>query len=368
MDFTGRIGRMRAGFAEHRIDAMLVSKVENIRYLTGFTGQDAYILITPESLSFMTDSRYYEQFKQEVRCGYDLVPFFQESLGKKTGGLAAKHGFKRLGIEAAALSYYSVEELKENAGAEIVPLTGVVEKLRVFKEQEEIDCIKRAVGAKEAAFSELLKLIKPEVTEADLAAEFEYRIRKNGADAASFTSIVAFGENSSKPHATVGARKPVPASPLLFDIGAKVDGYCSDMTRTVFLGGVSPGWEKIYGAVLEAKDAAAAKGKAGMTGADIDRIARDVIAGHGFDTYQEDGEERKYFAHGLGHGVGLEVHEEPRVNAKGLDPLEPGMIITIEPGIYLPGQGGIRIEDMSLVAENGFINLNSLPTALKVVQ
>jgi Xaa-Pro aminopeptidase len=368
MDFAGRIGRIRASFAEHRIDAMLVSKVENVRYLTGFTGQDAFILIAPGSLSFMTDSRYYEQFKQEVRCGYDLVPFFQESLGKRTGGLAAKSGVKRIGVEASALSYYAVEELKENAGAEIITLTGVVEKLRVIKEPEEIEFLRRAINAKEQAFSELLKLIKPETTEADLAAEFEYRIRKKGADSASFTSIVAFGENSSKPHATVGTRKPVPASPLLFDIGAKVDGYCSDMTRTVFLGGVSPGWEKIYNAVLEAKDAAAAQGKGGMTGAEIDRIARDVIVGHGYDTYLEDGEERKYFAHGLGHGVGLEVHEEPRVNAKGIEALKPGMVITIEPGIYLPSQGGIRIEDMYLVAESGFINLNNLPTGLKVVQ
>ncbi len=368
MDFAGRIGRLRELLDKVRIDAMLVSKHENIHYLSCFTGSTAQVVISGSELLFLTDSRYYEQFRQEVSGGYQLVPFYTGSLGAKLAELAALAGIKKLGVEASALSYAQVEEIKENAGVEVSPLSGIVESLRIIKDAEEIECIRRAIRLKEEAYTETLKCLKPEVTEAEIAAEFEYRIRLKGARASSFSPIVAFGENSCKPHASFGARKLVPASPLLFDLGVKLDNYCSDFTRTVFFGGVSPGWEDIYRAVLEAKEAAAAQGKPGMSCADVDRVARDIIVGKGFDSYEENGEERKYFGHGLGHGVGLEVHEGPRLHGKSVDALEPGMVITIEPGIYLPGQGGVRIEDIYLVDDKGLVNLNTLPTDLKVVQ
>jgi Xaa-Pro aminopeptidase len=368
MDFTGRIGRLRGLFCKHGIDAMLVSKLENIHYLSGFTGSTAQLIITVNELFFLTDSRYYEQFKQEVMGGYQLIPFYTGTLGGKLAELGSSAGIKKMGVEASALTYAQVLELQENAGMEIAPVSGVVEGLRIIKEPEEVDCLRRAIKLKEEAYSEVIKLLKPDVTEAETAAEFEYRIRLKGARASSFSPIVAFGENSCKPHASFSSRKLVPASPLLFDLGVKLDSYCSDFTRTIFFGGVSPGWEKIYNAVLEAKDAAATLGKPGMTGLEVDKLARDIIVARGFDSYNENGEERKYFGHGLGHGVGLEVHEGPRLHSKSADILEPGMIITIEPGIYLPGQGGVRIEDMYLVTDNGFENLNSLPTDLKVVQ
>lgn len=355
-------------FGKHGIDAMLVSKLENINYLSGFTGSTAQLIITGNELFFLTDSRYYEQFKQEVMGGYQLIPFYTGTLGGKLAELGARAGIKRIGVEASALTYAQVLELQDNAGMEIAPISGVVEGLRIIKEPEEVECLRRAIRLKEEAYSDTIKLLKPEVTEAEIAAEFEYRIRLKGARASSFSPIVAFGENSCKPHASFSSRKLVPASPLLFDLGVKLDSYCSDFTRTIFFGGVSPGWEKIYNAVLEAKDAASTLGKPGMTGTDVDRIAREIIVARGFDSYEENGEERKYFGHGLGHGVGLEVHEGPRLHSKSADILEPGMIITIEPGIYLPGQGGVRIEDMYLVTESGFENLNSLPTGLKVVQ
>ncbi len=368
MDFAGRIERVRGRFAECRVEAMLISSLKNAFYLSNFSGSTAQILLTEERQLFLTDSRYYERFTEDVRGGYELVPFYQESLGKKLRELADKWGFKRLGVEAEHLSLAQVEEIKENSPLEIVPLQGVVESLRSIKDDEEIAAIRRAIQVKESAFTELLKLVKPEVTEADLAAEFEYRVRKKGAKASSFPPLIAFGRNSSKPHAAVTDQLLMPAMPLTFDLGAELDGYCSDMTRTVFFGGVSQGWREIYNIVREAKEAVYRAACAGMSCKEVDRVARNIIEGKGYDTYKVDGEERRYFGHGLGHGVGIEVHETPRLNARSSEILQPGMVITIEPGIYLPEQGGIRIEDMYLVEDKRLINLNTLPTDIVVVQ
>jgi len=368
MDFAGRIQRIRDGLDAHQIDAMLVSYLKNIFYLSGFGGSTAEILITGEHALFLTDSRYYERFKEEVCEGYRLVPFYQESLGRKLKELAVEHGFTRLGIEADHLPFAQVEELKENSGADIVPLSGVVEKLRLVKDDDEIAALERAIRLKEEVFTELIGLIRGDVTEADLAAEFEYRLRKKGAQMASFPPIVAFGKNSSKPHATFTSQTLVPTMPLTFDLGAELDGYCSDLTRTVFYGGVAQGWQEIYAIVREAKDAAAGSARAGMRCADVDRIARDIICRSGYDSYKVDGEERKYFGHGLGHGVGVEVHEAPRLNNRSEETLKAGSVVTIEPGIYLPDQGGIRIEDMYVVRDGCLENLNSLSTDILVVE
>jgi len=368
MNYAQRIQRIRDSLAGHQIDAILVSYLKNIFYLSGFSGSTAEIIISEEDALFLTDSRYYERFKEEVHEGYKLVPFYQESLGRKLKELAAKHGIGRLGIEADHLSLTQVEELKENSGVDIVPLSGVVEKLRIVKDDEEIAALERAIRLKEEVFTELVGLIRGDVTEADLAAEFEYRLRKKGAQVASFAPIVAFGKNSSKPHATFTSQTLVPTMPLTFDLGVELDGYCSDMTRTVFYGGVAQGWREIYTLVREAKEAAAAAARAGVRCADVDRVARDIICQGGYDSYKADGEERKYFGHGLGHGVGVEVHEAPRLNNQSEETLEVGNIVTIEPGIYLPDQGGIRIEDMYVVRGDGLVNLNALPTDILVVE
>jgi Xaa-Pro aminopeptidase len=368
MNFAGRIQRIRDCLAGRQVDAMLVSYLKNIFYLSGFSGSTAEVLITGEDALFLTDSRYYERFAEEVFEEYQLVPFYQESLGRKLKELAGKHELGRLGIEADHLSLTQVEELKGNSGVDIVPLSGVVEKLRIVKDDEEIAALTRAIRLKEEVFTELVGLIRGDVTEADLAAEFEYRLRKKGAQMASFPPIVAFGKNSSKPHATFTDQTLVPTMPLTFDLGVELDGYCSDMTRTIFFGGVAQGWREIYSIVNEAKEAAADDARAGMRCADVDRIARDIICQGGYDSYKVDGDERKYFGHGLGHGVGVEVHEAPRLNNRSEETLEVGSIVTIEPGIYLPDQGGIRIEDMYVVRDNRLVNLNSLPTDILVVE
>jgi Xaa-Pro aminopeptidase len=368
MDFQKRIRALRDSFAAQRVDAVAITNLKNIFYLSNFSGSTAVILLTESRNIFLTDFRYYGKFETEVFNGFELVPFYNESLGKKIGDLAGANGFKRLGFESENLTHAQVAGLQDKSGVELVPTTGLVEKLRLIKDAEEIDSIKRAVALKEDAFREVCKQIKESVTEADLAAEFEYRIRKRGAQRASFSPIVAFGPNSAMPHASFTSQQLIPGMPLTFDLGVELDGYCSDMTRTIFFGGVSPGWERIYNVVREAKAAAAENARAGMKCVDVDKMARDIIVGEGYGKYKmEDGSERDYFGHGLGHGVGLEVHEAPRLNTVSKDTLKTGMMVTIEPGIYLPGQGGIRIEDLYLVGKNGLVNLNSLKSELQVV-
>ncbi len=368
MDFGGRIQRARDRLDGHQIDSMLVSNLKNIYYLSGFSGTTAVILISNENLLFLTDSRYYDRFKEEVYEGYELIPFYQESLGRKLKELAAEYRLGRVGIEAEHMPLAQFEELKENSGAKVVPLKGVVEELRLVKDDEEIAALKRAIRLKEEIFTELVGFIRNGVTEADLAAEFEYRLRRKGARMASFPPIVAFGKNASKPHATFTDQPLVPTMPLTFDLGVELDGYCSDMTRTIFYGGVAQGWQEIYSIVRRAKDAAAESARAGMRCADVDRVARDIISQAGYDTYEVGGEKRKYFGHGLGHGVGVEVHEAPRLNNRSDETLKAGSVVTIEPGIYLPDQGGVRIEDMYVVRAKGLENLNTLPTDIMVVK
>lgn len=368
MDFQKRIRALRDSFAAQRVDAVVVSNLKNIFYLSNFSGSTAAIVFTESRNLFLTDFRYYGKFETEVVDGYELVPFYNESLGKKMGDLAKANGFKRLGFEADNLTHTQVADLTGKSGVDLVPTTGMVEKQRLIKDTEEVDAIKRAVAVKEDAFREVCKQIKEGVTEAELAAEFEYRIRKKGAQCASFPPIVAFGPNSAMPHASFTSQQLIPGMPLTFDLGVELNGYCSDMTRTIFFGGVSPGWERIYNVVREAKAAAAENAHAGMRCAEVDKMARDIIVGEGYGKYRaDDGSERDYFGHGLGHGVGLEVHEAPRLNTVSKDTLKPGMVVTIEPGIYLPGQGGIRIEDMYLVGKDRLVNLNSLKSDLQVV-
>ncbi len=368
MDFHKRIKVLRESFAAQRVDAVLITNLKNIFYLSNFDGSTAAILLTEDRNLFLTDFRYYGKFETQVSDGYELVPFYNESLGKKIGDLARANGIKRLGFESENLTHAQATELEDKAGVELVPTTGLVEKQRLIKSAEEVEAIKRAVALKESAFSEVCKQIKEGVTEAELAAEFEYRIRKKGAQRASFSPIVAFGPNSAMPHAGFTNQQLIPGMPLTFDLGVELDGYCSDMTRTIFFGGVSPGWERIYNIVREAKAAAAESARPGMKCAEVDKIARSIVEGEGYGKYKaEDGTERDYFGHGLGHGVGLEVHEAPRLNAVSKDVLKPGMVVTIEPGIYLPGQGGIRIEDLYLVGKERLNNLNSVTSSLQVI-
>jgi len=357
--YQARIDSLRHKLDSIGLDALLVNCLPNIFYLSGFTGSTVWILVGRERMLFLTDSRYHEQFHEEVHDEYELVDFYQEALGDRLSELARECGWERTGFEAQHLSHAETEEIARKADQwEFVPSSGLIEEMRVLKDEEEVGPIREAVRVVESTFQELTGLLGPGVTEADLAAEFEYRIRKQGVRSASFSPIVAFGPNSAKPHAGFSDQELIPGMPLTFDLGVVFQGYCSDMTRTVFHGGASAGWEKLYRIIRAAKEAAAKAAGPGVACVDVDRAARDLIEAEGYGSN---------FGHGLGHGVGIEVHEQPRVNKRSREVLQPGMVFTIEPGIYLAGQGGIRIEDMYLVTAAGVERLNRLDTEMLII-
>jgi len=272
--------------------------------------------------------------------------------------LADTATIKQIGFDAAHVTYTALQKLQVADNREFTPTTGWVEDLRIIKDEAEIELLRASVRMNEEVLEACLNIIGPETTEADLAAEIHYQALKRGAQGYSFDPIVASGTNSSKPHAGFTSGKLVPAAPLTIDMGIILDGYCSDMTRTVFYQDCPANWEKIYRLVREAKDQAFAAIRPGKLGREIDAVARDMIYGAGYEGK---------FEHGLGHGVGIEVHEQPTLSRMGEQELKPGMVVSDEPGIYLPGQGGIRIEDMVVVRENGAENLNELSTELRIV-
>jgi Xaa-Pro aminopeptidase len=284
-----------------------------------------------------------------VQGGWQLADNTGKDLGRDViPALPGAAALRRIGIEAAHLSVASHARLLSAGGREYIPTTGLIEGLRSVKDSAEIQTIRRAVALGEQVFAQLLPLITPAATEADLAAEIEYRARKLGATECSFKPIIASGPRSALPHAGYTAQALQPGQPLSIDMGVVLEGYCSDMTRTVFPGDCPAQWRELYAIVLEAKRRGFGATLAGATGAQADSAARDYIAERGYGAQ---------FGHGLGHGVGIQIHEAPSLIWTAERRLEPGNVVTCEPGIYRPGQGGIRIEDMTLVTDSGPQNL-----------
>jgi Xaa-Pro aminopeptidase len=346
-----RLQLVRDRLSAEGLDALLVTSLPNIYYLSGFTGSTAVVAVTHGHAWFITDFRYHEQVAQQVPAAYTLV----DNTGRKLmqdvlPGLSDSANMKRVGFESQHVVHAVFTKLSEMNGMGFVPTEGWIEDLRLIKDEQEIERLRAAVRLNERVFSELLELIGPQTTEADLAAEIHFRALKYGAQGYSFDPIVASGAHAAKPHAGFTAERLVPGQPLTIDMGLKLDGYCSDMTRTVFIKDCTPRWKKIYNLVREAKDRAFAQIRPGRVGREIDAVARELINGAG-----------------LGHGVGVEVHEQPTLSSVGERELRPGMVVTDEPGIYLAGEGGVRIEDMVVVREDGAENLNELDTELRVV-
>ena len=357
--FAKRAARVIEQLNAKELDALLVTSLPNIQYLTGFTGSTALVLISPQRSWFITDTRYTERVGKTLDPQYTLVDNtglkLIEEVWPKLEGASA---FQCVGFEAAHVNVAQLERLSKAAQFKWEPTEGIVEDLRIVKDEGEIELLRQATALGERIFSELLPLCNADTTEADLAAELYYRAMKYGAESVSFSPIIASGPNSAMPHASFTTQKLVPGAPLTFDMGVRLNGYASDMTRTVFFKDCPKKWEEIYNIVHEAKDAATAAVKPGLKGREIDAVARNIIAGRGYGDN---------FGHGLGHGVGIEVHEQPRLSKLGEIVLKPGMCTSNEPGIYLPGQGGIRIEDVIVVRENGAENLNKLETGVTVV-
>jgi Xaa-Pro aminopeptidase len=327
------------------LDALYITRPENVRYLTGFPHpEDAQVLITPEGAFLLTDPRYPEAERESRIPARVLKREEREALFQDLRG--------RVGFEAEHLPYAALERLRELSPAEWVPTKGVIERLRLKKRPEEVARIRQAQTLAERALQRALALLRPGAEEREVALEIEFFLRKEGAEGVAFPPIVASGARGALPHAGASEKRLEPGELITLDLGAKVAGYHSDMTRTVALGKPSPEMRRVYEAVQEALEVALQGLKPGRTGKEVDALAREALGRHGLD---------RYFVHSLGHGVGLAVHEGPGLSPYTEEVLEPGMVVTVEPGVYLPGVGGVRIEELVLITEDGIELLSRFP-------
>ena len=341
-----RLRKLRTSIAEKELGALLISQPENLRYLSGFTGSSGWLLISGQNAILATDFRYVEQAKGESP-DFEIIQIKQE-LHDWLPGLVSDLGWHKLGFEANFISYEGYHKLGEaiktkQVNLEIIPTTGIVEQLRSIKEPEELRFITKAVELADAAFEQAKAIIRHGITEKEIAWEIEKFLRQKGSEGIPFEIIVASGPNSALPHARPTEQTIRSGEPVLIDMGARISGYCSDLSRTLFLGRANKTFQEIYNIVLKAQTTAMEGIESAMDASQADRLARSVVEQAGYGDA---------FGHGLGHGVGLAVHEFPRLGLSSSDSLADGMIFTIEPGIYFAGQGGVRIEDM-VVLENG---------------
>ena len=320
-------------------DAVLITKRENYMYLSGFTGTSACLFITGSRAVLLTDFRYVEQAAAQAP-DYEILKYAGSKFNE-LNDLIESEKVENLSFEDEHLTFSEHTEFVEKLNIKVFsPLGQAIEELRRVKDGSEIELIEKAVRIADDAFTYILKFIKPGVSENELAAEMEYFMKRQGATGPSFETIVASGKRSSMPHGIASEKKIEQGDVITMDYGALYKGYCSDMTRTVFLGKPDRELERIYGIVLDTQLKGISAVKQGITGKDVDSAARKVIADAGFGDN---------FGHGLGHGVGLEIHEEPMLSMRGSIELKDGMVVTVEPGIYVTGLGGVRIEDMVVV-------------------
>lgn len=351
--YSRRLAAVRAAFEDWGIDGLLIESAANRRWLSGFTGSSGRVLITREQALLATDFRYWGQAAVQS-------PDFELFRERRTDGELLRFmettAARRIGIEAGFTTLSRSEALHALAEFSWLPLPQTMESFRRVKDADELEAIRRAAALTDAAMAQVNQLAEPGISERQLAWELEKRMRESGADRLAFSTIVASGPNGASPHHATGARLLEPGDAITVDMGAEVNGYKSDLTRSFFLGDTPTDrfWE-IYRLTLSAHEAAFARAKAGMTAKEIDSLSRDVIAAAGY------GEQ---FGHGLGHGVGLDIHEDPFLRQGEPAPSEivrAGTVITIEPGIYIPGWSGIRIEDLAYITEEGLKSISLCP-------
>lgn len=355
---NARIKSLCAAFAQHDLDAMLISKTQNVRYLSDFTGTVGTLIVTNNNVYLFTDGRYLEQAKEQVaKHGQQFkVVKINDDYYQKLRQAIQESNISRLGFETDFISYEKYDKLlQEIVNIKLMPVKNITEQLRMIKDNQELQLIQQAVAIADQAWSKMLRFVQPGITEKELALELEIIMRRLGAEDRAFDIIVAAGLRGALPHGVASNRVIQTGDLVTIDFGALYQGYHSDITRNFVLG--SPGKKqlKIYNLVLEAQLAGIKKVAAGVAVAAVDLAARAVIKNYGY---------APYFTHSTGHGVGLAIHELPRIShlEKQLI-LQPGMVITIEPGIYLPDWGGVRIEDMVLVTETGCCVLTKTPKA-----
>lgn len=352
------IGKLKSFLQDKDYAAFIVSE-ENRRYFTAFPSSDGFLIVTAEKAVFLTDSRYIEAAQQQcVDC--DEVLLFK-SIKESIVPVVEELGIKKLAVESGRITLRQLAMYSSGINVEFETdnaLENAIEDIRLIKSREEIDRVVKAQRIAEKAFEHILGFIKVGMTEREIGLELDYFMLRNGADALSFETIAVSGEKTSMPHGVPGMRRIQNGDFITMDYGAVVDGYHSDMTRTIAVGSVSDEQKKVYDTVLKAQTEAFAVMRPGVPCADVDKAARDVIAQAGYGDY---------FGHGLGHGVGIEIHEEPRLSPFGKKVLESGILVTNEPGIYLPGKFGVRIEDMAFITDDGYENLTVCPKELIVI-
>jgi len=339
----GRLERLRKALAEQGLDALITENKENRFYISGFTGSTGWAIITRDEAVFVTDFRYIDQATVEAPA-FQVVDNERKAL-EAIGQQLQKLGVKRLAIEKNHISVGTYESWKEAfSNVELVPTSGLIENLRIYKDASELDIIKQAVKIADEAFAHVLNFIRPGVREMDVALELEFFMRKQGATGVGFETIVASGARGALPHGRASEKVIQAGEMVTLDFGAAYKGYNSDITRTVSVGEPSDKMREIYEIVLRAQLNCVNNIKPGMTGKEGDALTRDIIAAAGYGAA---------YGHSTGHGLGVEVHEQPNLSAVSHTVLQPGMLVTVEPGIYITDLGGVRIEDDVLITENG---------------
>lgn len=358
MDVAGRLGRLHAGLSGAGVDALVVTNLTNVRYLTGFTGSAGVLVVTDREAVLVTDGRYADQAPAQVaaagaRAAVEITSTDQDKLVA-----GAVDNSPRVGLEAGSVTWATQRRYAEVLGAdELVATDGLVEALRIVKDAGEVDRIARAAAIADAALAEVRSMLLDGPTEREFGLALDTAIRRLGAAGNSFETIVASGPNGALPHARPTDRVVAEGDLVVLDFGALVDGYCSDMTRTIAVGEPDATQRRMVECVAAAQAAGVAAVRAGATATDVDRACREVVDSYGW---------ADAFTHGTGHGVGLDIHEAPRVGSTSDATLAAGFVVTVEPGVYLAPHGGVRIEDTVVVTETGCTPLTSTPKDLLV--
>ena len=351
-----RIKKLRLKMSEKSIDAMLVTSRSNVFYLSGFSGTSGDLIITHDAMYILCDSRYTEQASQQSPL-FDVVNI-KDGIYSVINKIIEYHIISRMGAEDRELTFAVFQGMKNALKTELLPVGDMVSHMREIKDENELLLLEKAAAIGDLAYEAAIRTIKPGVSEIEVAAEVEYVMRKNGATAPSFETIIASGENSSKPHAIASQRKIQSGDLVVMDFGCIYQGYCSDMTRTVAVGDISVPQKNTYNALLYTQKKMVNLIKNGMTCKDVDKISRDILESLGYS---------KYFTHSLGHGVGIDIHEMPNLSPKCDKRLLPGMVVTIEPGVYFDGLFGIRIEDTVEILDGNIKIITNSPKDLRII-
>jgi Xaa-Pro aminopeptidase len=352
-----RLNAVRKILDSNQLDGILFNSLENIRYLCGFTGSDGALVITRKDSFFLTDSRYWTQSEEEVK-GSKIIHYRKKMEG--IASLLSDLKLGEIGFESVFLPFAGHQFLSErlSSKAKLIPLEGEMKNIRAIKDKQELAVLRTSIEIASDAFLHILELLNEGVVERDVALEMESFMKQNGAETLGFDIIIASGKRSALPHGKASDKRIGKGDFIVIDFGSGFQGYHSDQTRTVVCGSPSSQQQKIYRTVKEAHDKAVEKVRPGIPICEVDAAARDHIRNQGYG---------EYFGHGTGHGIGLAVHEEPVINSENKGPVQEGMVFTIEPGIYVPDWGGVRIEDMVLVTPQGAEVLTYLPAEVKVI-